>query len=184
MAALRRDARENVAKLTDAATRVFVAQGLGAPLEEVARAAGVSTGTLYNRFGSREALIDAVAPAIVAERLAAIAATATNEPDEWNAFARYLTGMVELQVECPALDDVITRRFPDSRELTTLCDAANEQATTFLLAAQRAGSARGDATAADIRSLFLATSAILRTSAPEAARRHLRLVLDGLRAAT
>jgi AcrR family transcriptional regulator len=182
MAALRRDARENVAKLTDAATRVFVAQGLGAPLDEVARAAGVSTGTLYNRFGSREALIDAVAPAIVAGRLAAIAAEAEREPDPWQTFRRYVTGLLELQVECPALDDIITRRFPDSRELTHLCDAATSKATDYLGAAQAAGAARADVGAGDVTALFAASSGILRATDPEAARRHVAFVLDGLRA--
>ncbi|MEU0358086.1 TetR/AcrR family transcriptional regulator [Streptomyces cyaneofuscatus] len=60
--ALRRDARDNVAKLRAAALEVFTAKGLGAPLEETAKAAGVSVGTLYNRFGPREALIDSVIP--------------------------------------------------------------------------------------------------------------------------
>ncbi|MBM7790597.1 TetR/AcrR family transcriptional regulator [Tenggerimyces flavus] len=181
MAALRRDARENVEKLTAAATRVFVAQGLGAPLDEVARAAGVSTGTLYNRFGSREALIDAIAPALVASRMAAVAADAESEPDAWGSFARYVSGLLELQVECPAQDDILTRRFPESRELTTLCDVANRQAVTYLEAAQATGAARADVDAHDLTALFAATSGILRSAGPEACRRHLRLVLAGLR---
>lgn len=180
MAALRRDARENVEKLTAAATRVFVAQGLGAPLDEVARAAGVSTGTLYNRFGSREALIDAIAPALVASRIALVAAEAEAEPDAWASFERCMTGLLELQVECPAQDDILTRRFPESRELTTLCDAAHRQAATYLASAQAAGAARADADASDIAALFAATSGILQTAGPEACRRHLRLVLAGL----
>src|SRR3712207_6085981 len=65
---LRRDARDNVAKLRSAALQVFSAKGLGAPLEEIARAAGVSVGTLYNRFHTREDLIDSVVPEIASSR--------------------------------------------------------------------------------------------------------------------
>ena len=66
---LRRDARDNAAKLRGAALELFLAQGLDAPLNEIARAAGVSIGTLFNRFGSREGLIDAVIPDVAARRL-------------------------------------------------------------------------------------------------------------------
>ncbi len=38
---------------------------MDAPLEEIAATAGVSAGTLYNRFGGRDALIDAVMPDLV-----------------------------------------------------------------------------------------------------------------------
>jgi AcrR family transcriptional regulator len=46
--------------ILDAAAAVFGARGLAAPLEDVARAAGVSKQTLYNRFGGREGLIAAM----------------------------------------------------------------------------------------------------------------------------
>lgn len=180
MPTLRRDARENVERLTAAATRVFVEQGLGAPLNEVARAAGVSTGTLYNRFGSRESLIDAVAPALVASRIAAVTADAEREPDAWRTFRHYVSGLVELQLECPALDDIVTRRFPDSRELSSLCDGATSQAMVYLEAAQAAGLARIEVSANDLTALFAATSGILRTSDSAACRRHLGFFLDGL----
>ena len=50
---LRADAVRNRGKLLDAATAVLGELGLDAPLDEVARRAGVSIGTLYNRFPSR-----------------------------------------------------------------------------------------------------------------------------------
>ena len=48
---------------------VFSRRGLSAPLEDIAREAGVSIGTLYNRVGSREELIDAVVDDIAGEKL-------------------------------------------------------------------------------------------------------------------
>ena len=66
---LRRDAQANVEKLRAAAIAVFSRRGLSAPLEDIAREAGVSIGTLYNRIGSREDLIDAVVPDIAGAKL-------------------------------------------------------------------------------------------------------------------
>ncbi|AUA16977.1 Bacterial regulatory protein, tetR family [Streptomyces malaysiensis subsp. malaysiensis] len=60
---LRADARRNLEKLRAAALDVFQERGLGAPLDEVARRADVSIGTLYNRFSSRRELTDSVLPA-------------------------------------------------------------------------------------------------------------------------
>ncbi|WP_158566939.1 TetR/AcrR family transcriptional regulator [Actinomadura craniellae] len=56
----RRDATRNRERLLDAARRTFAQQGLDVPLEEVARAAGVSRTTLYRNFTTREELAAAV----------------------------------------------------------------------------------------------------------------------------
>jgi len=57
---LRADARRNLDKLRAAAAEAFSERGLDMPLEEIAARAGVSIGTLYNRLGPRDALVDAV----------------------------------------------------------------------------------------------------------------------------
>ena len=57
---LRADARRNVEKLRQAAADAFSQHGLDTPLETIAKLAGVSVGTIYNRFGSRDALLDQV----------------------------------------------------------------------------------------------------------------------------
>ncbi|WP_457208615.1 TetR/AcrR family transcriptional regulator, partial [Nocardioides sp. P5_C9_2] len=56
----RRDAKENRARLIDASREVFGTLGPDAPLEEIARAAGVSRTTLHRNFASREELAAAV----------------------------------------------------------------------------------------------------------------------------
>ena len=56
----RRDARRNRQLLLEAAHEVFGEQGLDAPLDVIARRAGVGNATLYRHFPTRAALVDAV----------------------------------------------------------------------------------------------------------------------------
>ena len=56
----RADARRNYERLLAEADAVFREQGTGAPLEAVARQAGVAIGTLYGHFPTRRALVGAL----------------------------------------------------------------------------------------------------------------------------
>src|SRR5262252_3764301 len=58
---LRADARRNRERLLKTADNVFAAQGMGVPIDEIARRAGVGPGTLYRHFPTKEALFMAVA---------------------------------------------------------------------------------------------------------------------------
>jgi AcrR family transcriptional regulator len=62
---VRADAARNRDKIIDAARVAFRARGYDAPLDDIAKAAGVGAGTLYRHFPTREALIDAVMQAWV-----------------------------------------------------------------------------------------------------------------------
>ena len=69
---IRSDARRNRDKLLEAATASFAtAEGQPVSLESIARDAGVGIGTLYRHFPSREALVEAVNRAELAEVAAA-----------------------------------------------------------------------------------------------------------------
>ncbi|MBB2948276.1 AcrR family transcriptional regulator [Actinoplanes lutulentus] len=184
---LRRDAQQNVTKLTAAAVTVFRQQGFQAPLEAVAQEAGVSIGTLYNRIGrdgTRETLIEAAAPVIAAERTDQLAAEARSRPDPWARFEHYVTALLDSQAASPPVDDIMARRLPESSQLTEQCEHALRHAGRFIAEAQADGSLRPDFRVEDLTVLFQASSGILRASAPPCAdawRRHLRFVLDGLR---
>ena len=56
----RADARRNRERLLAAATSAFAEQGADAPLEDIARQAGVGIGTLYRHFPTRLALQEGV----------------------------------------------------------------------------------------------------------------------------
>lgn len=56
----RADVERNERAIVDAASRVFSASGVDAPVREVAAAAGVGMGTLYRHFPTRADLMVAV----------------------------------------------------------------------------------------------------------------------------
>ena len=57
---MRVDAARNRVKIVEAAREAFRTRGYDAPLDDIAKAAGVGAGTLYRHFPTRESLIDAV----------------------------------------------------------------------------------------------------------------------------
>src|ERR1700691_553126 len=59
-APMRSDARRNRERLLTAATAAFAETGADAPLEDIARRAGVGIGTLYRHFPTRLALQEGV----------------------------------------------------------------------------------------------------------------------------
>ncbi|MFT2752707.1 TetR/AcrR family transcriptional regulator [Clavibacter sp. Sh2088] len=169
---MRRDARANVEKLHAAALATFAERGLGAPLEDIARAAGVSIGTLYNRVGSREALIDAVIPTIAGEKLLALKASVDAQPTPRARLERFVHGMVDLQLEDRALNDAMLRRFPEATALISTCDRSLALGHQLVEDAHGDGSLSPDFTYDDLMAiLWLAGTASRDAAAPEAWRR-------------
>ncbi|GAA0257068.1 TetR/AcrR family transcriptional regulator [Actinomadura nitritigenes] len=181
---VRADAARNREKLVAAGAQVFGDRGLDAPLEEVARRAGVSIGTLYNHFPARQDLFDAIFPVRLAE-LDRLAAAALDDPDPWSGFAAFLEGIVALQAEDRGLNDVLARRFPLASELSEACRRGFEHLAAITERAKGAGQLRGDFEVTDLVPLMWAMSQIIRESGdakPAVWRRFLAVHLDGLRA--
>src|SRR5438874_8443714 len=96
--ALRADARRNVAALIAAARQAFAAEGANAPLDDIARAAGVGSGTLYRHFPTRLALVEAVYRDSV-ERLCAEGERLTMTRPPADALVDWLRGFVTVVSE-------------------------------------------------------------------------------------
>ena len=77
---LRSDAQRNRERLLQAARAAFAQAGAGVSLDEIARAAGVGTGTLYRHFPTRETLIEAVYHGEVQKLTDAAQRIAASEP--------------------------------------------------------------------------------------------------------
>ncbi|MGW3073509.1 MULTISPECIES: TetR/AcrR family transcriptional regulator [unclassified Kitasatospora] len=93
-ARLRVDARRNLESVLRAAREVFGEFGYGAPMEEVARRAGVGVGTVYRRFPSKEVLVQRIAAEEVAWLTAQARESLYGGDGAWDALAGYLARAV------------------------------------------------------------------------------------------
>ncbi|RYJ22606.1 TetR-family transcriptional regulator [Streptomyces sp. L-9-10] len=181
---LRSDAARNEERLKAAAAEVFRERGLGAPVDEIAKRAGVSVGTLYHRFGGRERLIDAVVPDALAARLEEVGHWALGQQDAWKGFAGYVERLCDLQASDRSFGEALSGGTPGSRRLTDVCSAQAETARRVVANAHRQGTLREDFTPADLSYVFWFTTAALHATAdddPDAWRRGIAFLLDGLR---
>ena len=184
-APLRADAARNVAQIRSAAIAAFHGRGLGTPLEEIAAAAGVSKGTIYNRFGGRHGLIDAVIGELVAAEMYAIMDKARRAAGPWESIAGYVTDRRDLQFREPAFTDALLMTYPQSGQLVALAEAATAVTGDLVRRGHDAGVLRPDFTAGDLYYADVANGLALR-DLPVPARadydRRTRFFLDGLRA--
>jgi AcrR family transcriptional regulator len=181
---LRQDAQRNRERVLEAARETFKQHGLEAPLEEIARRAGVGIATLYRRFPTRDALIEEVFVESVASfRETAEAALQIEDP--WEAFSTYVEQMCEQQAENWGLKDLLCMRFPDSKLMEDARKRGRATIRRLLARAQAAGAVRPDVTPEDVELVYLSNGRIIeatREAAPNAWRRNLALMLDGFRA--
>lgn len=105
----RADGERNRARILEVAKGVFARDGAAASLDDIARRAGVGSGTLYRHFPTRDALIEAVYQNGV-ERLAAAAKrfSATMSPlDALRAWMQhFIDYVVEKKLIIPAMETV------------------------------------------------------------------------------
>lgn len=176
---MRADARRNMERICAAASAAFDEHGLDAPLEQIARDAGVSVGTIYHRFGSREGLIDAVVADVAAEKLdTAIEAVSGTTP--WERFSSYVLALGAAQAADPTFNEVVARRHSKSPALREVTSRAATHAGTLMQAAQADGSLRDDITPTDIDRLIWLNAQAIRLG-DDWWRHGLEIFLDGLR---
>ena len=88
------------AALVAAGRQLFAEHGYaGVSAEEVAAAAGVTTGAVYHQYGSKRGLFLAVFEALEAEVTARVAAAATSTPDPLRAFQAAALTFLDCSVE-------------------------------------------------------------------------------------
>lgn len=180
---LRSDARRNRDRLLAAARELFAERGVAVAMADIARHAGVSNGTLYNRFPTREDLIEAAFTDRL-ETMAALAAQALADEDPWRGFTGYLTAVCELQAADRGFNEVVAR-LPFSLEAQRLQSEAVAAIAKLMHRARQAGALRDDLAVEDLAFVSWGISrTVERTAdlAPRLWRRHLALLLDGFRA--
>src|SRR4051794_36678073 len=91
--ARRADARRNYEQLIEQARMAFAEYGVDGSLDEIARRAGVASGTLYRHFPTRLDLIEAVLAEQIAELVGLGRGLLTGE-DEFDALSTWLRAAV------------------------------------------------------------------------------------------
>jgi len=180
----RRDAQRNHELLVEAARELFMEQGVEAPLEEVARRAGLGIGTLYRHFATRDALVEAIVERRMGELLT-IAEAALSEPDGWEGLVRLLERTLELQAADRMLKDVLMRYSPETARLESAREEVRRLFERILVRARDEGTLRRDFALPDLALLLWSFAPVIDATAkvaPNAWRRHLLWLLDGLRA--
>jgi AcrR family transcriptional regulator len=178
---LRRDAQRNRDLLVAAARRLFAERGLDAPLEEVAKAAGVSIGTLYNRFPTRGKLVDAALAGRVAE-MVRVAEEAAAVDDPWQGLTTLLEGAGEMQAGDRGYNELCCRVFDDADEINALRDRGAARIRELVDRAKAAGALRPDFEFTDLAWVTWSLARTIEAAPGELWRRQLAFLLDGLRA--
>ena len=177
---MRRDAAANRQRLLDAAAQVFAEHGLEASVEEIARVAGVGMGTLYRRFPTKDALIAALVHDVMATMLR-LASEATGRPGG-TGLEYFLEAASAYQADhrgcLPRLWEAGTER-DSAAEVRRLIAALLEDA-------KDQGRVRSDITSTDLTVILWGIRGVIETTrgvAPEAWRRHLGILIAGMRPA-
>ena len=178
---LRSDARQNHARLIAAATAAFAEKGADAPLEDIARRAGLGIGTLYRHFPTRLDLQAAVFRSQVSTVCGEGDALIETLPPE-QAFSGWVRSLAGYLVTKRGLSHALIEAVGIESELITSCWMAMRQTTERLLAnAQQAGVIRLDVDATDV--VRLVHGVVVSTEkAPERSDMLMTIMLDGLRA--
>jgi AcrR family transcriptional regulator len=179
---LRADAARNRARVLEVAYETFAAEGLGVPIDEIARRAGVGAGTVYRHFPTKEDLFRAV----IEDRINRIvddghAVLASGDPGE--ALFTFLRSMV---LQWGATDRGLADALAGIG--INIEDAVPDLEEAFLgllgellRAAQDAGTVRRDVDVLDVKAIVVGCQA-MQAYKPDTAARLTEVVLDGLRA--
>jgi AcrR family transcriptional regulator len=182
---LRADARRNHQQILAAARDLFVERGPSAPLEDIARRAGVGIGTLYRRFSDRETLMRAVVLDALVETVEIAERAGREEASALDALVRYMHAALDLRVSAviPALLDVLDL---DDAVLLPARDRGAASVQRLVDAAHAEGSLSDQVTFADVGMMLVRLSRPLPGLLSDElnaqlGHRHLDLLVAGLR---
>ncbi|MGW7407348.1 TetR/AcrR family transcriptional regulator [Streptomyces sp. NPDC054833] len=181
----RADALRNRERIVTAAREMFVEHGPDAPLDEIARRAGVGNATVYRNFPDRDALVREVVCSVMDRTVRAAEQALAETGDAFEALERFVHVSADERITalCPMISSTFDEHHPD-------LEAARERVERIvgelMDRAKEAGLLRPDVGVGD---LLVAVAQLSRPlagtgclSADRFVHRHLQLFLDGLRA--
>ncbi|MFC5924227.1 TetR/AcrR family transcriptional regulator [Micromonospora vulcania] len=183
---VRADARHNRRQLIIATREAIASRGLEVSALDIANAAGVGVGTLYRRFGTKEALLDNAVLGLYDE-LGETAQACMQRTDPWDGLAEFVMELAGAHRDSRGLAEVTAAcERPPTPELAQRTAALQDAVIQLTERASAAGYLRADVTWQDI---LLCSRAALDTdhclgvdAGPEGWRRVITILLDGMRA--
>ena len=178
----RTDALRNRERILEVAKEVFTRQGANASLEEIAKQAGVGTGTLYRHFPTRDELIEGVYRNEV-EKLAAAAARFAETMSPVEALRAWMLLLVDYiaakHIIAPALNSVVggpSRLYEGSR---TMIQGAIDE---LVKRAKKSGDLRRELDAFDLLRALIGVSHVgSGANWQQSARRLVDILIAGSR---
>src|ERR1044072_3349271 len=180
---LRADAERNRQRLLTAAKELFATRGLHVTLDDIARHAGVGTGTAYRRFPNKDALLEALMADRIHE-IGAIARECLEDPDPWHAIETFFERAMALQAADRGLKDILWSSGHGKERVVHARRAIAPPVSKMVARAVEAGAVRADMGTSDVPLINFMLGAIAHLSRdvePDLYRRYLAIVLDGLR---
>jgi AcrR family transcriptional regulator len=176
---LRADAARNAERILKAAREVYGELGPDAPVEAIARRAGVGERTLYRRFPTKAELVRAALDQCIAEDLAPTIQAARGATDPLDGVAQLIDAAISLGAREHNLLTAARRAGSLTSDVSTeLIEALTELAER----GQRAGVVRADLAAADLPRMIAMLYSVLQTmdAGSDGWRRYVTLMLDAI----
>jgi AcrR family transcriptional regulator len=179
----RADSQRNREQLLETAKAAFTEIGADAPLEEIARRAGVGIGTLYRHFATRDALIAAVYSRAV-EQLAASADRLLEERSPGEALEAWLDLLIDYMATKRVVAPALRADPGEGARVYANSGASITQAMNALTeSAIKAGDIRSDIGLEDVYRMMIGVSHGYEQPGWEvSARRLVSVMMAGLRA--
>ena len=180
---LRADARRNHERVLTAARAVFAEQGREAQMDDVARRADVGVGTVYRHFPTKEALLTALSDEVFAV-VAVYTRNLLTLEDPWEAFTRAMWFGAEKTAGDRAFSEVLAASTKMTPRTCPGKEDLNITVAELMDRCKAAGTMRDDAMVDDIGLIMcgVGSASQMEHPVPDAWRRHLAIMLDGLRA--
>jgi AcrR family transcriptional regulator len=179
--ALRADARRNRARVLEVAAEVFATDGLSVPVQEIARRAGVGTGTVSRHFPTKQELFAAILLRRM-EQLTGQADALAEGEDPGTAFFTFFATLVHAGAANLGLAEALAGAGYDLETAAVRAGYDLPGRLRDLLArAQQAGAVRTDVDYADVKALLAGCLAREGGSDDAALDRVIAVVCEGLR---
>jgi AcrR family transcriptional regulator len=177
---MRADARRNREHIVATARQAFAEMGPEAPLDVIARRAGIGPGTLYRHFACRELLIEAVYWTDI-DGLTGHAVELAEQHAPREALELWVREHVVPALEQPGVAATLKDALARAPEVFSPYKAQFSDAADKLVgAAQDVGDVRRDVETRDILRMAYGI-AVASEGTPEARERMLTVMFDGLR---